>query len=235
MGTDIHAVLEIRNGTGEWETQLQNNKYFGRWEGETEMTARYEVGGRNYDTFAILGNVRNGHGFAGCDTGDGFRYITDCRGLPADMNPRSQEGLSDEHSASWCTVKELLDFDWTQVSVHRGWVNGVEFEKWDRMKEWKPAPDNYCGGVSGSGVEHITEQEMRQRVQEIIKNKGDKPWTRVEEEIAVKCGSTYCLISWTEQYSDSAGEFWKMVMPRLIKLGREHGEDNVRLVFDFDS
>ena len=41
--------------------------------------------------FAILAGVRNGYGFAGCDTGDGFRPIAPPRGLPGDVSPEVAE------------------------------------------------------------------------------------------------------------------------------------------------
>jgi hypothetical protein len=231
MGTDIHCALEIRKG-GKWIAQMQRNEYFGKWKDEPEMTAKFDVGGRDYDLFAILGNVRNGHGFAGCDTGDGFNFITDLRGIPADASSQAIDALSHEHSASWVTVAELLAFDWTQTTVHRGWVTAVEFEKWERMKEWKPAPDSWCGAVSGGKVQHVSEYDMRKKVTKIMRG-GDHKTSleRLEQELE----SVYCQISWVEQYSESVGHFWKVIMPRLMKLANEHGAENVRLIFDFDS
>jgi len=40
----------------------------GSWKNAGEID-----GNRNYDLFAILANVRNGHGFAGIKTGGGIR------------------------------------------------------------------------------------------------------------------------------------------------------------------
>ncbi|WP_206689631.1 hypothetical protein, partial [Streptococcus pseudopneumoniae] len=39
---------------------------------------------RNYDLFGIIGNVRNGTGFAGVVLGTGWPSIADHRGLPED-------------------------------------------------------------------------------------------------------------------------------------------------------
>lgn len=68
MGCDIHSVAQVRKD-GVWKTVLQ------------------DVCGdpRRYDTFAMLANVRNGYGFAGCDTGDGFEPISEPRGFPDDF------------------------------------------------------------------------------------------------------------------------------------------------------
>lgn len=68
MGCDIHSVAQVLKGL-KWKTVLQ------------------DVAGdnRNYDTFAVLANVRNGYGFAGCDTGDGYEPICEPKGFPEDF------------------------------------------------------------------------------------------------------------------------------------------------------
>ena len=68
MGCDIHSLAQVRKN-GKWVTVLQT------------------VAGdhRNYDTFAVLADVRNGYGFAGCDTGDGFEPISEPKGFPSDF------------------------------------------------------------------------------------------------------------------------------------------------------
>jgi len=73
MGTDIHPIVQVRReGTWQNVTIPEDGRYGnildGRW----------------YDLFAILGNVRNGRGFAGVVTGSGFVPISDCRGIPED-------------------------------------------------------------------------------------------------------------------------------------------------------
>lgn len=82
MGTDIHPVVQVRRG-GVWEfVEIPKEDRYGnildhRW----------------YDLFAILGNVRNGFGFAGVATGSGFKPISDSRGLPEDF-PAVDESYS---------------------------------------------------------------------------------------------------------------------------------------------
>lgn len=68
MGTDIHLFVETRVN-GVWELRSDAPRF----------------SGRNYNEFAILAGVRNGTGFAGCDT-DGFAPIAEPRGLPDDMH-----------------------------------------------------------------------------------------------------------------------------------------------------
>jgi len=214
MGCDIHAAIEFRGSDGKWAALMVPNKHFGRWDGEAEYTSRVDIN-RDYDLFAVLGNVRNGTGFAGCDMGDGFDSISDRRGVPEDISDAAKEALSDEHSATWVTLAEILAFDWDRATKHRGWVSSTEFEKWDRMKEWNPAPKSYCGG---GNFKKITVEEMREAV-------------ALKENL----GHTCCQLEWEESYTASTTQMWTRILPKMLKLGCEHGFDNVRLVMDFDS
>ena len=237
MGCDIHAAIEFRNSTGKWEAVSFPNRYFGKWDDEPEKTYRLDMN-RNYDVFAILANVRNGSGFAGCDTGDGFEPMTDGRGLPDDISFEAREsGCTGEHSETWCSLTEILAYDWTRKTKLRGWINAVEFEKWNRMKEWNPWPESWCGGISGGDVVHVSAQEMEHIVKEVVGTSkhfgGD--YTAAIERLTKEYGGHYCLIEWEVGYMDCAKDFWVSVMPTMLKLGVEYGTDNVRLVMNFDS
>jgi hypothetical protein len=205
MGCDIHPAIEYKTSEG-WKTLLIPNKYYGQWEDEPELTARIPVG-RNYNLFAILGNVRNE---------EGFNYISDSRGLPEDITPETKSALSDEHSQTYVTLLEILNFDWTQVITHSGLVDQNTFERWDRMKSYDLWPKSWCGGTSGK---KITNDEMRER----IKNNADP-----NEFI-------HTNITWQTTYADAASLIWKTILPPMLKLGTEYGFENVRLVMDFDS
>lgn len=236
MGCDIHPAIEYRQSPEQpWKALLNKNPYFGKYGDEKEFTARLDIG-RDYDLFAVLGNVRNGSGFAGCDTGDGFDSISDNRGVPDDISDEAREALSDEHSATWVTLAEILAFDWDRSTKHRGWVNGIEFEKWDRMKQWNPQPESWCGGVSGGNVEHISEQEMRAKVTGIMgKDARGADWEKLIEQLKAQLASTYCLIEWENSYTADTTQMWTKILPKMLNLGRQYGFDNVRLVMDFDS
>lgn len=83
----------------------------------------------------MLANVRNGVGFAGCDTGDGFTPISEPRGLPEDVTAEVKEASDrwgvDGHSHSWVILAELLAYDWQgQRTKLRGWVSGSDFRLW---------------------------------------------------------------------------------------------------------
>jgi hypothetical protein len=63
---------------------------------------------RSYDTFAMLANVRNGRGFAGIKTSDGFPFIAEPRGLPDDFEmverktrDEEDDGEDERHPERW--------------------------------------------------------------------------------------------------------------------------------------
>jgi hypothetical protein len=154
MGCDIHIYAE----------KLIN----GRWQKITGFKNRYDENsdepyfGRNYELFAILAGVRNGSGFAGCDTGDPVIPISEPRGLPedvsSDIKAESDELGVDGHSHSWLLISEILKANiGSSKIVKRGWVD------LDAFKEFleNGHPGSWCGGVSGNGVRHISNDSMR--------------------------------------------------------------------------
>ena len=106
MGTDIHSIAQVKRD--------------GRW---TTVAIGIDGDQRSYNTFAMLANVRNGYGFAGCRTSTGFPVIHEQRGLPEDLKTNEDNGLLinktdldeepmylGDHSFSWCTLAELRFF-----------------------------------------------------------------------------------------------------------------------------
>lgn len=135
MGCDIHPAIEFRQD-GQWKALLFPNKNFGKeWNEEPELVADLDIL-RDYDLFAILGNVRNVRNgrSAAMNTGDGFDPMSDGRGVPEDATPETLKALSDEHSATWVSLTEILSYDWTRSTVSRGVVDAV--------------PQNSCGPAS---------------------------------------------------------------------------------------
>jgi hypothetical protein len=230
MGADIHFFVEKKNKDGVWVScdKWKRDKEDGHIHAETEM-----YGGRNYNLFAILANVRNGRGFAGITTGEGFNPISMPRGLPDDVSPevaeKSENWGRDGHSHSWLTVSELLAFDWTQTTKNCGMVNGPEFEEWERLKRWDAAPKSYCGDCSGGAIVHVNEAEMRTKIEVICKM--DVSWQEKKVKMeALK--NTYCRIWWEIRYSECCKDFWYDTIPKLLQLGKH---DEVRIVFLFDN
>lgn len=189
---------------------------------------------RNYGLFAILADVRNGRGFAGIKTGEGFNPIADPRGVPSDCCEefrKEQDNYgSDGHSHSYFTVSELMAYDWTQVTCLQGYVDGKNFEEFERWKKKDgESPSEYCGMVSGQFVTHISNDEMRAVITQKIGDKRGSEWQQAVETLDPHC---YTLVEWTQPYYKCCKEFLGETLPRLWQLGKP---DDVRIVFFFDN
>jgi len=189
MGCDIHLFCETREPGGKWVLtpvtteclscngtgKIKSRKVGGEFDDCYMCEGTKQIQGyqdRNYDLFAILANVRNGYGFAGVPTGEGFIPIADPRGLPEDISDelvrlansddiwkefrdKYGAGWLGDHSWSWITLEELLSNDWDRYTVHRG---HVEIPTWI---EWKDSgdkfPKQWSGACWGGNVRVISE------------------------------------------------------------------------------
>ena len=239
MGTDIHLYVERRDGD-KWVS-------CDAWEPDSyepnTMSVPYKkhfYSDRNYDVFAILADVRNGRGFAGVDTGDGFVPLVQPRGLPDDLSPElhAEAEASLDHTPSWVTVQELMDYDWTRTTNKRGVVSAVEYAQWAGWRRGAgKGPESYCGGISGRDIKHITEEEMAVLVRDTEKavraEATDHPTNgQVRDIVGQRLKNLYCQVSWTEPYYEAASNFLSECLPKLWRLGKP---ENVRIVFWFDS
>ena len=220
MGCDIHLYVERQDETGRW---IAVDEWTRDAEDDNRLSLKdWQDGfytGRNYGLFAILADVRNGQGFAGIKTGDGFNPIEPPRGLPVDCSPEvreySEQWGVDGHSHSWFTVKELMAYDWTQVSQLCGVVDAKTFEHWDRCKGFEPRPREYSGDVFGGSVRKVTNDQMRLLIKQ-----------------GANTDNTYTRVEWAEPYHQVAGRFLSDTLPRLWRVGPA---DKVRIVFWFDN
>lgn len=151
MGTDIHIVAEHQRD--------------GKWHLADIDLPEY----RNYWAFAVLADVRNGYGFAGFDKGDPITPISPPRGLPNDLSQelRAPPDPDDEdypdyqiwlgnHSFSWVTLKELLDYDLDAPMTLRGMVS---LESARQYRETGEPPQSSVAWTSQPGFERIEWQE----------------------------------------------------------------------------
>lgn len=196
---------------------------------------------RNYNMFAILANVRNGRGFAGVDTGDGFVPISEPRGLPFNVSPEvkadSEHWGVDGHSHSFFTVAELMAYDWTQVTTSRGTVDALTFWSWCNWgRDQGDPPRGYSGGVWGEKIEHVEPDVLEARIKALIEantTKDERPdMDRVEELIRANFEQTFTRVEWPTPYYKAGTYFLGTVLPRLWRLGPP---DKVRIVFWFDN
>lgn len=213
MGCDIHLFVEKKENNI-WK------KVYGDF-----------CDDRDYDLFSILADVRNGSGFAGCDTGTGFIPISKPKGLPKDVSKEIQEEYDDwdidGHSHSWHTLKDLLEYDWTQITEKHGMLDAKEYKEWLRWKKGEgKGPSSYCSLVSGPSIHIISEKEMEDRIVNYQKEHENNT------ELSLDFFYLYCNIKWKEPYYRAAKDFWSETIPRLLRLGKL---EDVRIVFWFDN
>lgn len=223
MGTDIHLYVERRVG-GAWVS-------CDSWtaDGEVDYDQRF-YRERNYDLFAILADVRNGSGFAGVRTGDGFVPIAAPRGWPKDCSPELQK-IEVDHTPGWLTVAELMAYDWTQEARKQGWVRLKEWARW----RISGAPQEWAGGIDGKSIRKLPEGVVDAAWEE---HRTGQPYEVLWEEdggsFELRLGGpeVYTQVRWEVRYYEVAAKFLSHTLPRLWRLGRP---EDVRIVFYFDS
>jgi hypothetical protein len=231
MGSDIHAVVQRKSSSGKWITYAEG----------------YE--NRNYDVFAVLANVRNGAGFAGCKTGDGFKVISMPKGLPEDLalvedkavaitkdfrwvsrpyrktddHPEKEYWLGD-HDQSWLTLSELLTINSADVVKKYGYVSAEDFEKLgDYFKQNRYEPRcEYSGGIAGAGIVTMDESDYLAH-----KQLGTLPDGK----------RVYVQTWWNETYGEALGaNFWIWLVALCKDMVHfDIDPDEIRVVFGFDS
>lgn len=222
MGCDIHDYVEIQvNGKWQKVGEVFDNYYYRPEEKDIwKQKVDHPLDVRNYDAFAVLAGVRNGRGFAGAKTGNGFRVIANPKGLPADVTHAVQKEADDwgpdGHSHSWVSLAELEAVNWELFSDQQGWVNPEEY----KIFKEKGQPRSWSGGVSGGRVKHVLNEEMDRLI-----DKG----TATEWH--------YTLVKWREPYRDCVGRLHSYTIPALQNLAKEHNlnSEQIRMVFWFDN
>ncbi len=227
MGCDIHIVIQRQEADGSWiELPWQREPY-------TFKGARPAVNGfpvapacfsdRNYDLFAILADVRNGSGFAGIKTGEGWPSIAPDRGLPDgfDSNavlpcPMYREygpRYIGDHSFTWVSLDELKAFAWDTVSTRLYGV--VSADDYERLSASNQAPTSYCGDTSGPGIKVYSPEAYA---------KAKANGTLVKRP--------HVRMHWMETAREATNDYPSVVIPWLDSLA--DGKP-LRLVIGFDS
>lgn len=246
MGCDIHFVIE-RQETEGW----REVPYFVEpWTPREKATTTYDkrawaridtakergiavlpdaFRSRDYDLFGLLADVRNGHGFAGINTGDGWPAQFPDRGIPADATRRPEDDeqrdydVDDangiwhfgDHSFTWTTLDELKSVDWDGIKSRlRGVVGWTE---WMRFRDaGEHEPKSWSGGVTGPSIEILSEAEAMKRLASGI---------NIHDGLHVEC---FWGCTAREATNDWAGQ----VLPVLKKIA--DGKP-LRLLISFDS
>lgn len=149
MGCDIHIHVEYKryvDGEIKWicGDYFTINPYHGVLENEPEYCVVDFCGGRNYDRFATLANVRN-YG--------NTPYIDDPRGLPDDVTrdvyKASARWGCDAHSHSYFTLKELLDYQSDIEPLRQRGMISPDAQK--AFDERGILPDEWCQWTNQAG------------------------------------------------------------------------------------
>ncbi len=121
MGCDIHTAVEVKRSQ-DAALQVRGDKWvyisepmFPGWKEGTFTKEPFDD--RDYGLFGFLADVRNY---------SAVPPLSPPRGLPDDVSDEVRE-MSDwqggYHSHSWFTLKELLDFDYSQSSEDRRYTD----------------------------------------------------------------------------------------------------------------
>ena len=210
---ELESGARVRPGMEAWESDWYGPKVAQGW----------VYDGRNYNLFAILADVRNGRGFGGVKTGEGFNPISLPKGLPDVLSDELRDLLHEDsyyHSMSYLTLKELIDYDWEQGTVQYGVVSEHTYRE---MKEQgKKSPDTWSGGVGGGMVVQLSTNEMDDLIAGKLERDPDKNY--------------YTRVSWKDTYAEAVGDFFMDVsLQRLKDLSETMDGEDVRIVFGFDS
>ena len=224
MGTDISMYAEVRKNK-QWIKV--GDKFKNGWYRKNEPIddwnkpyTDHPYDDRNYDLFAILANVRNGSGFAGCKTSHGFNPIAEPKGFPEDVTDEVRDKLEDYgYGYSYFTLKELKDYDWNQTVTH---VGVISEEQYIKMKETGENPDSWCGGVCSRDIVTVSSDTMDKILAKTMdRNHNVRYYVQTDFEPVA--------------YKDCCLGFYEDTMSELEALIPEDGADeDVRIIFAFD-
>ena len=255
MGCDIHLHTEYKDKDGNWQKVIKGlqSDYYSP-DSDHFNTDEYKDGGevysgRNYTLFSYLANVRNGWGFAGCDTGNAIDSMDDHRGMPEDVSEgidkEHEAWSSDAHSASFFNLKELkggYERAKQATKTDRGYVDLTNYRE---FKE-NGSPEYWCGGVGGDKTETVSNSKMDELIIDAITAKRIKEAKGLEVETLnifgagyVEDKAYYTQIEWERSLADEVKHFFDHVIPQLEDWAKKHSEEitdeAIRVVFWFDN
>lgn len=209
MGTDIHAYIEKKDlETGNWYPLHYDDKV-------KELLYNVHVS-RNYELFAMLADVRNGEGFAGCKIFEPFEKseLWD-RGKPADIsdffNSGDEFGYEYHHGHTFGTVKEYLNINWNVDKVFYGYVDRNQY----RAFKEHGSPEHWCGDVGGGAVKKAPSTRDFEK---------DQSYTHVQ-------------VAWLDQPFNDDTSFLCLIrhLYEMSELKHEEKGEDIRILICFDS
>jgi len=220
MGCDIHMMVEKRID-GEWTeidpgrepcwwcsdpgTKGTGTKDSCCWCRGSGDQRREWFDGRNYPLFGILAGVRD----------YSVDPISEPRGLPDDLS--SGTGLSGaDHSYSWFSLREILDYDWEQAYTYNRVVDPANYVVWKHQG----TPKKSCSRAVGAIMGVVSHAEMEKVIKD-PSNFEEFPETRY-----------YTEVTWTKTYREVAKYFFEDCINKLVELG---DPEDIRIIFGFDS
>jgi hypothetical protein len=158
---------------------------------------------------------------------DPLPYICADRGIPEDATPETLAVLSDEHSGTWCSLAEVMEYDW-KLPMHRGGV--ISLAEYDKLRATHARPESWSGGISGQGIRTVSMTEAdailagRVRIDSAVAD----ITTGLLHDALTKVYVNY-------EWDDTLDEYTAQFRERMKMLAAEVGERECRLVYDFDS
>lgn len=238
MGCDIHLTVE-KLVDGKWVDQSAWKTEHQGTPDEYTTQVRYDqwYGGRNYALFALLADVRNYHN---------FKPLADPRGIPANASREYREWATrwggDGHSHSYLTLKELLDFDWTQETTHKAQTEFAEFVRWSAyLRPRGNGPEMYAAMIGGKAITYCSMAEADAMVKTLIQQGAAQNIHELahvlsgeEAQSSADFRNMVVNIEWQEAYYLSASDFLGLTVPKLLALAKGDHE-SVRICFFFDN
>lgn len=227
MGCDIHVFVEkyelLEDGELGWkQIPPPRIELFKNADGSPYM-GDYWYFGRNYLLFGWLADVRNEMSWGTSRV----EPLSEPRGLPDDVSKsiweESQGWGIDGHSHTYYTLREMvqaMEKHAERTVLHRGWVNGRQYLEYLE----KGSPSSWSGMVGGAGIEHVSENEMQQRLLDV----------RAGVAGADSLNHVYTEIRWVDLVDKALTGEWKSFIGRLTPLTQDDGSD-IRIVMWFDN
>lgn len=119
-----------------------------------------------------------------------------------------------DHSLTWVTLKEILDYPWETSLPSGGVLSLEEYSNWDKESR----PESYCGGISGPKIIVLSQDAADALLNGDVEPKEGKDY--------------YVQCQWTNPLEDSIQWIRDLWVEYLSPLGEP---EDVRVIMGFDS